>query len=329
MLQLEQIFLQVEFVLMTKKQLPLFPSQPASPDEISKHTPVGATLEHFRKHLSQDGKSSHTIKAFIGDMNLLCEYTGETTTIGTYTTTSLNEYLDWMENRRGVPCSRKTYARRVTTLKVYFKWLKTLNAIKHDPALAILQRSGPAPLSNVLMPEQVEAILKAAQAHKRGDEIDYRPELLFRLLLQTGIKKSETGRLTLEDFDMDNPDHPTLLIKHKARNVYKERRIVLEADLISLLELYVAQYNPKDTLFTCTTRNLEYILTAIGEEAEVPFKLSFEVMRWTMAVRDWRSGEDEEYIREKLGLSQTSWYETSSKIKRLVAQQVAAENAVV
>lgn len=314
---------------MTTKQLPLFPSQPSSPEEISKYTPIGATLEHFRKFLIHEGKSSHTVKAFLGDMNLLTDYTDENTPIDKYTTSILNDYLDWMENRRGVSCSRKTYARRVTTLKVYFKWIRSLKAIKHDPSLAVLQRSGPAPLSKVLMPDEVEAVLRVAQSQKKGDEPDYRPELLFRLLLQTGIKKSETGRLTLADFDSDNRDNPSLIIKHKAKNVYKERRIAIETDILDLIDLYTEQYQPKDTLFTCTTRNLEYILTDLGRDAGVEFKLSFEVMRWTMAVRDWRRGEDEDTIREKMGLSQTSWYETSSKLKRLIAQQVAAENSSV
>lgn len=313
--------------MSNNKQLPLFPSQPSSPEEISKYTPIGATFEHFRKFLTFEGKSQHTVKAFMGDMNLLCEYTDENTPIDTYTTSRLNDYLDWMENRRGVSCSRKTYARRVTTLKVYFKWIKSLNAIKHDPALAVLQRSGPAPLSNVLMPDEVRAVLEVAQVQKKGDNTDYRPELLFRLLLQTGIKKSETGRLLLDDIDSGNRDNPTLIIKHKAKNVYKERRIDIETDILDLLELYSEQYNPKDTVFTCTTRNLEYILTDLGRDAGVEFKLSFEVMRWTMAVRDWRQGEDEDKIREKMGLSQTSWYETSNKIKRLVAQQVVSENS--
>lgn len=311
---------------MTTKQLPLFPSQPSSPEDISKYTPIGATLEHFRKFLTREGKSQHTVKAFMGDMNLLTEYTDENTPIDKYTTSMLNDYLDWMEHRRGVSCSRKTYARRVTTLKVYFKWIKSLNAIKYDPALAVLQRSGPAPLSKVLTPDEVDAVLNVAQAQKKGDEPDYRPELLFRLLLQTGIKKSETGRLTLDDFDRDSS---SLIIKHKAKNIYKERRIPVESDIFDLIELYIPQYQPKDTLFTCTTRNLEYILTDLGRDAGVDFKLSFEVMRWTMAVRDWRRGEDEEAIREKMGLSQTSWYETSNKIKRLIAQQVASENSAI
>ncbi len=77
---------------MATKQLPLFPSQPTSPDEISKQTPLGATLELFRKFLSHEGKSQHTVKAFMGDMNLLCEYTDETTAIGKYTTTILKSF---------------------------------------------------------------------------------------------------------------------------------------------------------------------------------------------------------------------------------------------
>ncbi|MGJ3240920.1 MAG: tyrosine-type recombinase/integrase [Anaerolineae bacterium] len=310
---------------MAKKQLPLFSSQPTTAEEISKQTPVGATLDLFRKYLTHEGKSEHTVKAFIGDMELLCEYTGEQTPIGQYKTSTLNDYLDWMENRRGVSCSRKTYARRVTTLKVYFKWLKQVDAIPHDPALAILQRSGPAPLSHVLSPQQVDAVLAVASQQKRGDEQDYRPEFLFRLLLLTGIKKSEAGRLMLNDFDTDNAQYPSVLIRHRTRNVYKERRIDVPPELVDLLRDYQEEYQLKDEVFTCTTRNLEYILTDLGKDAGVPFKLSFEVMRWTMGVRDWRSGGDENAIREKMGLSQASWYETSNKIKRLIARQIASE----
>jgi integrase/recombinase XerD len=146
---------------------------------------------------------------------------------------------------------------------------------------------------------------------------DYRPELLFRLLLQTGIKKSEAGRLKLEDIDRSNAQMPVMIIRHKAKNVYKERRIVLDEAFLTLLDLYAMQYQPQDTVFTCTTRNLEYILTDVGQRAEVPFKLSFEVMRWTSAVHDFRSDVDEDIIREKLGLSKITWYETYNKIQRI------------
>ncbi len=312
---------------MPKRQLTLFPAQPASQSDISKHTPLAATFVLFQEYLRHEGKSEHTIKAFIGDMRLLAEYSGDDTEIRHYNTTNLNQYLHWMEHERGVPCSQKTYARRVTALKVYFKWLRELSAIPHNPALAVIQRSGQAPLSNALSPAQVRSAIAFAQSMKRSKETDHRPELLFRLLLETGIKKSEAAQLSLDDIDQEDVSNPVILIRHKARNVYKERRIAIDREWIKLLDLYVQQYEPGDMVFNCTSRNLEYILTDIGEGAGIPFKLSFEVMRWSSAVRDYRAGTDEETIREKLGLSPVSWYETGAKVRRLAEQQIADEDA--
>ena len=93
--------------------------------------------------------------------------------------------------------------------------------------------------------------------------------------MRTGIKKAETGRLTLGDLDRIVGAAPILLVRHKGRDVYKERRIVLDAAIVALLDAYREQYDLEETLFDCTARNLEYILTDIGKRAKVPFKLSF------------------------------------------------------
>ncbi len=307
------------------RQMPLFPNQPSSPEEINRHTPLGATFELFAEYLIKEGKSQHTVKAFIADLKLLAQYAQADTPIGHFTTTRLNQFLHWLEFERGVPCSRKSYARRVTTLKVFFKWLHGIGSIPDDPAAPILQRSGPAPLSHVLSPEQIHAARRFARSMKRGDEIDYRPEMLFTLLLETGIKKSEAMRLTYKDIDRLNPERPKIVVRHKVRNVYKERIIDVSREWVDLLDLYWRQYRPEDTIFTCTARNLEYILTDIGEGADIPFKLSFEVMRWTCGVRDYLAGMDEDAIREKLGLSEASWYETGRKIK-ILASQIQSES---
>ena len=308
------------------RQIPLFANDPKSPDDITRHTALRATIALFEQHLTNEGKSPHTIKAFLSDLNLVGEFLDENTAIVEFTTSDLNRFLDWLETGRGVPCSRKSYARRVTTLKVYFKWLKGLKAIGLDPAQAVLQRSGPAPLSHVLSMPQIRHAINFSRTMKKRDEQDYRPEMLFRLLLDTGIKKSEAARLTRKSIDRTNPHNPTLTVRHKSRNVYKERRIPLDPEWLKLLDLYLVQYAPEDTIFNCTPRNLEYILTAIGEGADVPFKLSFEVMRWTSAVRDYRLGREERDLREKMGLSATSWTETCSKIKTL-AQKLAEEES--
>ena len=61
----------------------------------------------------------------------------------------------------------------------------------------------------------------------------------------------------------------------------------------------------------------------------LPDQVSFEMLRWTSAVRDTRAGVGDDIIREKLGLSPISWIETHAKIKKLVEQQLVAEGAGV
>lgn len=299
------------------RQMPLFAAEPLSTRDINARSPLPATFALFTEHLRAEGKSPHTVKAFLGDLRLLAEFAGDGLPIGALRRPLLVGFLRWMEDERGVPCSRKTYARRVTTLKVFCKWLHGLEALPEDPAESIRQRSGPAPLSDVLTAAQADACMLAAGGAMRGADQDYRPEFLFRLLLATGLKKAECGRLRLGDIERGNQDGISLYIRHKARDVYKERRIALDEDSARLLERYLRQYQIEDKLFNCTTRNLEYILTDIGSRAGAPFKLSFEVMRWTMAARDYIAGVEEERIREKLGLSRQSWYETGDKIRRL------------
>ncbi len=302
------------------RQMPLFPTLPTSDDDLNPHTRLRDTVTLFQRYLLREGKSVHTVKSFTSDLQLMIEHCGGETEIGAANTSGLNEFLDWMEHRRGVSCSRKTYARRVTTLKVFFKWLHEIGAIRHDPAKAVLQRSGPAPLAVILSPEEVCRVIDTASKLRRGEKPDARPELLFRLLLDTGIKKSETMRLTPADVVREGG--PTLMVKHQsAKHVYKERLIPLDGAWLPLLDEYLAQYTPKNTLITCTARNLEYILEDLGQGADVDAKISFEMLRWTSAVRDYRTDVDPNAIREKLGLSEISWYETFAKIKRLAEEQ--------
>lgn len=311
------------------RQLPLFSGDPKTPQEISRQTPMRATVRLFCEHLRAEGKTDNTITSFESDLNLMIGYLGEGRTVSQVVTSDLEAFLHWLEfertDERGrlIPCSRKSYARRVTTIKVYFKWLRGLKVLAQNPAEAVRQRSGPAPLSKVLSMEQIRACISAAQGMKKGDDADTRPEMLFRLLLDTGIKKSETMRLTPDDMDRTNPQNPVLLVRQKSRNVYRERRIDLDPEWIKLFDLYREQYpSKKDStaIITCTARNLEYILNDIADAAGLPFKLSFEVMRWTSAVRDYRLGMDERSLREKMGLSEASWYETSNKIRQLAEQ---------
>ena len=302
------------------QQLPLF----ATLDEriLNRQSALVNAVEPFQRYLRREGKTQNTIKGFSSDLHLMCQFFGDENPIGSLSTRDLNRFLDWLEHGRGQPCSRKSYARRVTTIKVFFKWLKQEKIRQDNPSLAVLQRSGPAPLQPVLPPSDLHALLDFTNELRFAEKPDPRPDVLVRLLLDTGIKKSECMSITREDIDRSSVKEPVLMVRHRSRqNIYKERRIPLDVEWLDVLDEYLAQYKPPREIFDCTARNLEYVLRDISIAAGVEGKVSFEILRWTSAVRDYLHGMDMDALREKMGLSRVSWRETGEKITRLAQRQ--------
>jgi integrase/recombinase XerD len=308
---------------MSTRQLPLLPTEDGQNPPITRKSPLHEAFVPFQQYLRHQGKTKHTIVAFTSDLNLLAEYAGRTTPLKNFTTNYLNEFLDWMERDRGVPCSRKTYARRVTTLKVFFEYLYLVEVLRANPAKALVQRSGSAPPPFVLSPEQIIAVLSETTHRRYADKPDARPDLLVRLLLDTGIKKGEVMALTPASIDRSLTP-PVLEVRHDSpRNKYRERDIPLDPEWVAVLDEYLEQYTPNEVIFDCTSRNLEYILRDVGEAAGIEgWLLSFASLRWTSALRDLLDGMDPELVREKQGLSKVSWYETHAKLKALLEEIV-------
>ncbi len=290
-----------------------------------------AALGLFEKHMQNEGFSINTVKAFVSDIRLLGKYLGIGQPVGEIGTKNLNDFLNWLLYERGVPCSPKSYARRVTTLKVFFGWLHESGVLPHDPSTAVIQQSVSSPLPSAPFPEDVDKALNVTEAWRVGGmdhKIDARPHLLLTLLIQTGIKKGEAMAIVPNHIDASDPENPLLYIRYaNPRLRYKERRIPLDPEWLELLDEYLIQYQPVDTLFTCTARNLEYILRDIGEAAGLDKGvLSFENLRWASALNDWYNDVEADDIRQKLGLSKIAWRETKSKLKRLAEhQQMVAE----
>ena len=177
----------------------------------------------------------------------------------------------------------------------------------------------------MLSDPEIDQLVNESNRMRTGKKPDSRPYVLLRLLLETGIKKSEASRLTVHDIEQRDTDSPTILVKHKRQNVYKDRRLPVPPEWVGSLDEYLEQYEPKDDqIFDCTPRNLEYVLTDLAKAAGVETRVSFETLRWTSAVLDYRKGMDMDDLREKMGLSEISWRETSQKIIKLADIQVQA-----
>ena len=288
------------------------------PAHITPQSLLIPTIKAWRIFLEDQGNSEHTVKAFTHDLRSLAAYLPPDRTLGSLSTTDLNTFLEWMQNNRGVPCSPKTLARRITSIKAFFRWLHQNGVLLIDPAEKVLQKSVLSPLPEILTPEEIQAVLEAADGHRRGPKPDARPYALVSLLLSTGIKKGECLGLGPNHVDLEAEKGPTLFVRYASpQHRYKERKVALPESWVSAFHEYQAQYPLTDRLFPWSPRRLEYLLEDLGEEAGLNKHLSFDMCRWTCALTDWQNGMDRDKIRQKMGVSKVQWREVGMKLEKL------------
>jgi integrase/recombinase XerD len=278
-------------------------------------------IESWGLYLQDQGKSPHTIKAFLADLYLFAGFLSPTQTLSKIKTEEINAFLSWLENGRGVPCSPKTLSRRVTSIKSFFRWLFQYGRIPSDPAEKVLQKSVISPLPEVLNSDEIEKILFVADASRKAKAPDSRPSALFGLLIETGIKKGECLALGMNHIDTEDPGNPFVFIRYaNPASRYKERKIQLSNDWVEVFEEYKSQYQLTDKLFPWSPRRLEYLLEDLGVESGLGKHLSFDMCRWSSGLGDWKNGVESEKIRQKLGISKIQWREISLKLRQLAEE---------
>ena len=289
-----------------------------APIDLSATSLLADASRAFGDHMLRQGFSDNTIKAFHADLRLFARHIGENQAIGKIGQSDLEEFMTWLRVERGVPCSPKSYPRRLTTLKVFFGWLSAAEVLDKDPAAPLIHVHPSTPLPEVLNDEHIHNLLLATRDLLWAAKPDARPYLLVTLLLQTGIKKGECMEIKLEHIDFSNVQAPVLYVRYEdPRKMLKERRLALGPTFAPAYRQYQREYRVKEHLFECTARNLEYVLEDAARLAEIPGGCSFEQLRWTCIVRDYRNGMPADQLRQKMGLSIITWRETLPKIQKL------------
>jgi hypothetical protein len=124
--------------------------------------------------------------------------------------------------------------------------------------------------------------------------------------------------IDLNHLEFQDNDAATLFVRYSnPSNRFKERKIELSENWGAVYHEYTSQYHLSDRLFPWSPRRLEYILEDLGEAAGLSKHLSFDMCRWTSVLIDYKSGQDIEAIRQKLGISKIQYREISMKLKEL------------
>lgn len=285
----------------------------------------GEAFPLFHASLEEQKLAENTIKAFAHDLAILGDYFKEETPVQNIITEDLQSFLHWMEHARGIACSKKSLSRRITSLKSFFRWLHQQNLLAQDPAGPIKQVQAQPYTPTILNKSETRQLLETASGlFWQQQDPDARPLLLLSLLLQTGMKKQECVNLYLSDFNFAAGHQATVAIRHTRNTLeHKTRILPVSSSIRAYMDQYRQQYQisdePSNLLFSCTARNLEYVLKGLSQTAGlVNNNAGFETLRWTCIVNDFRMGMPDGALRRKLGLSKGAWRDTRAKIMSLL-----------
>jgi integrase/recombinase XerD len=282
---------------------------------LTAQSPLGACRLPYQAFLHASDRTENTIACFRSDLAHLIDFLGGARPIGEIALADLEQWRSHLKargsHRGGVAPAPKTIARRMTFLKNFFGWLAQEGILQHDPTERLQQVRPLPPLPELLFEDEVARLQDAARAEVRA-------ELLVLVLLTAGLKREEVLGLRPSDIDLSDPAHPVLEVHFPRQNKRgRERRMALPAAFTEVYARYCARYRPVERVFDCTPRNLSYVLAAAVRRARLQRQVTLQLLRDIYAVRQLRSGVRMEALREKLGLSEEAWAETSEKYRKL------------
>jgi integrase/recombinase XerC len=158
-------------------------------------------IARFRDHLDLElGRSEHTVRAYIGDLEALADFSRERGTghVGELTLLSLRAWLADQE-RRGL--SRSTLARRAASARVFTEWAVERGILASDVAARLASPKRTHRLPAVLTAEQAAAVLDVA-AEASDSPVGLRDLAILETLYATGIRVGELVGLDVDDIDM-------------------------------------------------------------------------------------------------------------------------------
>jgi site-specific recombinase XerD len=102
--------------------------------------------------------------------------------------------------------AKRTVARKASTLRRYFGWLRRTGAIASDPTSGLSAPKGDGRLPRVVPPDELHMLLDDPPARIEADEpaVRARDDAVLELLYGSGLRVGELCRLRLDDVDVGN-----------------------------------------------------------------------------------------------------------------------------
>lgn len=160
------------------------------------------SIRSFLEHLRVERQSSeHTLRCYEDDMVQFERFLEETGGVGgdakDIDARRLRRYSAWLS---GQGYAASTVARRLASLRSYFRYLRRGGEVMTDPAASLRNPKQPKRLPKLLRVEEVVRLLDSIPV---ADALGRRDRAMFETLYGGGLRVSEVVGLDLEDLDLD------------------------------------------------------------------------------------------------------------------------------
>lgn len=261
-------------------------------------------IEQFLKYIKEQKKySMNTVIGYQNDLELFVLFLKENhiSNLKKCNYELLRSYLLYLHNHS---YQNKTICRHISTLRSFFKYLKSKQIILENPMLLIHNPKLEKKLPNFLYYQDLEKILNLP---KNDTILGIRDRLLLELLYSTGVRVGELVAIKLEDLRMDEQK---IYIKGKGNkerivlygNVCKEKLeqyLKIRAELISKKQTNYLLLNSKGN--PLTVQGVRYIMNKIVQKGALSLHIHPHMLRHTFATHLLNGGADLKTVQELLG----------------------------
>ncbi|HZS43939.1 MAG TPA: tyrosine recombinase XerC [Blastocatellia bacterium] len=193
-------------------------------------------IDDFVAHLKYERNvSEHTLRNYVSDLMQFYDYVAPADKDGNRRAVEMKQLdhitiREFMAKLYGKKKKKTSIARKLATLRTFFKFLCREQVLDHNPARLVSTPRLDKKLPNYLT---IEDAVKLIETPETDDALGKRDRAILEMLYSTGMRVSELTNLNLTDVDFDNE---TIRVKGKRK---KERIIPFGSKAKESLSVYL------------------------------------------------------------------------------------------
>ncbi len=231
-------------------------------------------LREYRNYLRvEKGLRPLTCEAYAGDLHTFAELMARREV--PLEKATQQDVIMFLEHLHGLGMDSRSCARKLSSLRGFYKWLLLDGRIQHDPTINVESPKTWKVLPKALAEPEVNELLNRAAlsaAHPQARAADLRDRAILELLYGGGLRVSELTALAVSDIVFDQG---RVLVRGKGD---KERIVPLGRAALETMEAYLREGRPHLARISSSRKKLN---------ARADGAILFLSLRGTPLTRQW------------------------------------------